>query len=130
MYMFYSDGPMGTIRKAVLYERIGKNLFNLGFGDWNGELNQINDFGRSNNGDRDKVLATVAFTALDFTDQFPDAHILFEGTTLARTRLYQMSIAYNLLEISTYFQIQGLKSESWEPFRLGRNYKAFLVRRI
>jgi len=36
-YEFYSEGPMGRIRKIVLYEKIGNDLFNLGFGDWNEE---------------------------------------------------------------------------------------------
>jgi hypothetical protein len=58
----------------------------------------VDDSIRSNNGDRDKVLATVAFTALDFTDEFPEALIVMEGSTSARTRLYQMGIGNNLLD--------------------------------
>jgi hypothetical protein len=99
LYEFFSEGPMGRIRKVILYEKIGDNFFNLGFGDWDEELQQADDSSRSNNGDRDKALATVAFTALDFTSQFPSARIVAQGSTAARTRLYQMGIADNLLEI-------------------------------
>src|SRR5882762_918527 len=88
MYEFYSEGSRGRIKKIILYEKIGMNLFNLGFGDWNEELQGLDDSSRSNNGDRDKVLATVAFTALDFTSKFPDAQIFAEGSTSSRTRLY------------------------------------------
>jgi len=90
---------------------------------------ELDDSSRSNNGDRDKVLATVAFTALDFTNQFPNAQIVVEGSTPARTRLYQMGIAYNLLEINEYFEIMGLLDNSWKPFERGRNYSAFLIKR-
>ena len=129
MYEFYSEGPMGRIRKVVLYEKIEGDLFNLGFGDWNEERQRTDDSNRSNNGDRNKVLATVASTALDFTNKFPDALIFVEGSTSARTRLYQMGIADNLLEINENFRVDGLLDEDWEPFQRGRNYEAFLIRR-
>jgi hypothetical protein len=112
---------MGKIEKVVRYDKIGNDLYNLGFGDWNEELNGINDSNRSNNGDRDKVLNTVASTAIVFTDQFPNARLFVEGSTFARTRLYQMGIAHNLLEIKELFEIKGFKDEQWEIFQQGRN---------
>jgi hypothetical protein len=107
LYHFYSEGPQGRIKKAVIYARIEDNLFNLAFGDWNEESRRINDSNRSNNRDRDKVLATVAYTALDFANRFPDVQIFAEGTTSARTRLYQMGIANNLMDINKFFEIEG-----------------------
>jgi hypothetical protein len=104
-------------------------LYNLAFGDWNAELDALDDSIRSNNGDRDKVLATVAFTALNFTNQFPNTLLHIKGSTSSRTRLYQMGIGNNLLEINKNFEIQGFRLQKWEPFILGRNYEAFLVRR-
>jgi hypothetical protein len=69
-YHFYSEGPQGRIKRAFIYAQIEDNLFNLAFGDWDEDLRRIHDSTRSNNQDRDKVLATMAFTALDFTNQF------------------------------------------------------------
>jgi len=129
MYRFFSEGPRGRISKGVIYSLIEGNLFNLGFGNWNEKLQELDDTSRSNNGDRDKVLATVAFTALDFTSKFPDARIFAVGSTSARTRLYQMGIADNLLEINDKFEVEGFLDELWEPFRRGRNYEAFLIKR-
>ena len=129
VYVFFSEGPRGRIAKGVIYSQIEGNLFNLGFGDWNEDRLELDDSSRSNNGDRDKVLATVAFTTLDFTDQFPNAQIVAEGSTSARTRLYQMGIADNLLEINGYFEISGFLTDAWEPFQRGRNYTAFLIKR-
>lgn len=108
LYHFYSEGPQGRIKKAVIYARIEDNLFNLAFGDWNEESRRINDSNRSNNQDRDKVLATVAYTALDFTNRFPDVQVFAEGTTSARTRLYQMGIANNLMEINKFSGLRVL----------------------
>ena len=129
VYVFFSEGPRGRIKKGVFFTKIGDNFFNLGFGDWNEESQDLDDSSRSNNGDRDKVLATVAFTALDFTNQFPDARIVAEGSTPARTRLYQMGIADNLLEITENFEVKGLLGNIWEPFQQDRNYTAFLINR-
>jgi hypothetical protein len=129
VYVFFSEGSRGRFRKGVFYTQIGNNIFNLGFGDWNEELQDLDDSSRTNNGDRDKVLATVASTALAFTNQFPNARIFAEGSTPARTRLYQMGISDNLLEISGYFEIMGLLEDVWEPFQRGRNYTAFLITR-
>jgi hypothetical protein len=128
-YVFFSEGPMGSIRKVVLYEKLDEDFYNLGFGDWNEALQETDDSSRSNNGDREMVLTTVAFTALDFTDQFPNARIVAEGSTPARTRLYQMGIADNLLEINQNFDVFGLLEGDWEPFQRGRNYDAFLIKR-
>ena len=128
-YLFFSEGPKGKIAKGVIYSHIEGNLYNLGFGDWNEESENLNDFSRTNNGDRDKVLVTVAFTALDFTSKNPEAQIFVEGSTSARTRLYQMGIAGNLMEIKANFEINGFLFNGWEPFRRGRNYDAFLIKR-
>lgn len=129
MYLFYSNGPKGIVAKGVIYSQIGMNLYNLAFGDWQQEREKLDDFSRSNNGDRDKVLATVAFTAIDFTDKYPGAQIFAEGSTSARTRLYQMAISNNLLEINSNFHILGSRNGNWEPFALNANYDAFLIRR-
>jgi hypothetical protein len=128
-YEFYSEGPAGKIKKVISYEGVAENLYNLAFGDWNEGLQRVDDSTRSNNGDRNKVLMTVAFTALDFTDQFPNAHIFIVGSTSGRTRLYQISIGNNLAEISRHFDIWGRRQQKWEPFSRGKNYESFLARR-
>jgi len=127
LYEFFSEGPKGSIKKTVIYSEIEDGLFNLAFGDWNEQLNKLDDSIRSNNGDRDKILATVASTAIDFTDRFPQAEIFTEGSTPARTRLYQMGISNNLAEISEDFEIQGYIYHEWQSFRKGINYEAFLI---
>lgn len=129
MYLFFSEGPKGKIPKGVIYSRIEGNLYNLSFGDWDQVLQRLDDSSRSNNGDREKILATVAYTTLDFTDKFRGVQIFIEGSTTARTRLYQMGIAGNLLEINIDFTVEGYRNKKWEYFQSGRNYEAFLIER-
>lgn len=126
-FIFYSEGPRGRIQKGIQYERINGCMFNLSFGDWNDERQHIDDSILSNNGDRDKILATVACNAIDFTRDLANAQIFFQGSTPARTRLYQMGIRANLLEIREYFEVMGWQNDQWERFRPLRKYESFLA---
>lgn len=131
-YEFCSDGPKGKIKKAIFFKRINLNeysYFNLAFGDLN-DAGVIDDLIISNNHDAEKVLATVAQAVIQFTNAFPDAIILAEGSTPSRTRRYQMGINKFWKEIEPDFKVFGLlKDEGFVPFSLGKNYLAFAVTR-
>ncbi|OQP57081.1 hypothetical protein A3860_10975 [Niastella vici] len=127
-YEFLSEGPNGTIKKVIYFQEVEENLFNLAFGDWNENEQGIDDKARSNNHDRDKVMATVASAVLDFITHYPDARIFAKGSTQARTRLYQIGIFANLHEISQIFVVEGYMNDDWHPFEKLQNYQAFLVR--
>jgi hypothetical protein len=63
-FEFYSDGPMGKIRKIVRYRPLntgGISFFNLGFGDFNPKTGKIDDLAVTNNQDREKILATIGY---------------------------------------------------------------------
>ena len=83
---------------------------------------------RSNNRDRDKVLATVALTVIDFIKYHPDAVLLARGSTPARTRLYQIGILENLDEIGQLFDIIGFTDGTWQPITKGQNYEEFALK--
>lgn len=127
-YEFLSSGSKGTIKKVVQYQEIGSNVFNLAFGDWDEEEQKVKDRVRSNNDDRDKVLATVASTIIDFVKYHPGATIFAKGITAAKTRLYQMGISSNWHEISRLFEIEGFTEGYWEPFKQKKNYEAFVLK--
>ncbi|OQP65849.1 hypothetical protein A3860_14745 [Niastella vici] len=133
-YEFYSDGPRGRIKKMVVFSLVkwkGILFYNLAFGDYIDELNKLNDDSVSNNGDRQKVLATVATIVIDFANHFPDALIFATGSTPARTRLYQMNINRLWDEVKLLFQIYGVRSDGiMELFRPNENYHGFYARRI
>ena len=69
-YDFISEGPKGLIHKMVQFKRTNlKNVYNLAFGDKDLSTGEIDDTVISNNGDSEKVLATVVATVYAFTEQ-------------------------------------------------------------
>ena len=129
VFEFISEGPNGKIKKAIRYSPLtvnGITYFNLGFGDMNEQTGQINDLAISNNNDRDRILATVAASVLDFTTHFPDAIIYVQGSTPARTRLYQIAILNKWEQVTGLFEVLGFINVGWESFAKNVNYHAFL----
>jgi hypothetical protein len=94
-----------------------KGVYNLAFGDKDHETGDIDDTIVSNNGDSEKVLATVAATVYAFTDKYPEAWIYATGSTKSRTRLYRMGITRFLSEAKDDFEILGERNAEWENFR-------------
>lgn len=127
-FEFFSIGPRGTIKKIVNYVEISQDVYNLGFGDWDEVEQKVKDDIRSNNGDREKVLATVALTVIKFIKHYPEAIIFVKGQTLAKTRLYQIGIKENWDEITKVFEVKGFTNGSWEPVKKNKNYQAFILR--
>jgi hypothetical protein len=133
-YEFYSDGPKGRMRKVIFYSYLGRQdgyaYYNLGFGDYDPRTRHISDLTVSDNKDRDKILATVAATALDFTARKVRCRILVKGSTPARTRLYQMKIVAYFDAISELFDIQcQTEKGTWKAFKRGEKSFRFLFER-
>lgn len=130
VYEFISQGISGDISKLVIYSETHlHNFYNLGFGDKDEITGNIDDKVITNNGDSEKVLATVAATLYIFTDEFPDAMIFAIGSTKARTRLYRIGITNNIEAIESDFEVFGLADQKWQPFKKAVEYDAFLVKR-
>lgn len=130
-YSFFSDGPNGQIKKVVVYSLFQEDpvIYNLAFGDENPETGEISDTVNSNNKDRDIVLVTVANTIYQFCERYGNHLIYASGSTASRTRLYQMSIARLLDDISAEFDVFGVISGDVVKFERNVNYVAFLVKR-
>ena len=130
VFEFISIGTKGRITKLIQFTPTNyKNLYNLGFGDKNMETGEINDTVISNNGDSEKVLATVVTTLYAFTENHKEAMIYATGSTKSRTRLYRMGISKYLDEVTADFEIYGEINSEWELFNNGIEYEAFLVKR-
>jgi hypothetical protein len=129
-FEFISEGYKGQIPKIVQYNETNlKDVYNLAFGDKDGETGELDDTIISNNGDNEKVLATVVATIYAFTDKHPDAWIYASGSTKSRTRLYRMGITKYLTEIKDDFELYGENDDEWELFRKGIDYNGFLAKR-
>ncbi len=129
-YMFVSVGEQGSIIKVVEYTPTeNPDEYNLGFGDYDPATRSVSDTVKSNNGDRDKVLATIGATAIDFLSWYPETTIFAVGSTDARTRTYQMGISRFYNEIELEYGVFGLRDGHWEVFEPNRSYAAFKMKR-
>ena len=129
-FKFWSEGPRGRIRKQVVFTpfKYLPSVFNLVFGDVD-RLGIIDDKIITDNFDMRKVLATVAFIVDEFLLMYPERLVYFRGSTKSRGRLYRMALSNNLEELTLKFELLGFIEAQWEPFKKGRDYSAFLVRR-
>jgi len=130
VFEFTSEGHRGEIHKLVKYSETNmKQLYNLAFGDLDPDTGDIDDTKVSNNGDSEKVLATVVSTLYAFTDKYPGRIVYATGSSRARNRLYRMGISKYFEEIKSDFEVYGLHDSQWELFCTGKEYEAFLAKR-
>jgi hypothetical protein len=130
-YEFYSEGPKGQIKKVVMFTKMQDDpvVYNLAFGDEDPVTGIVNDSVTTDNKDRNIVLATVAETINDFCDHYGSHYIYAKGSTIARTRLYQMNVSNLLYEISMDFNVFGSIDGVIYKFQKNVNYDALLVKR-
>ncbi|MGI4885154.1 MAG: DUF6934 family protein [Janthinobacterium lividum] len=131
IFEFISEGPKGTIRKLIQFQETTEpGVYNLAFGDKSQVTGDIDDLAASNNGDTDKVLATVVAALYAFFDRYPDAFIYATGSTEARTRLYRMGIIRFYQELQRDFYLFGQVGDDFQKFENGTTtYKGFLAQR-
>lgn len=130
VFEFASEGPRGRIEKLVVFTEMQlPEVYNLGFGDKSHLDEEFDDLVRSDNGDTQKVLATVVRAVVAFLDLHPRAIVYACGSTPARTRLYQMGISRHLDAILRHVEVQGRRGDQWEPFERGREYSEFVARK-
>lgn len=129
IFEFESIGPLGKIKKRVeISTTAGYNIFTLAFGDVD-EDNNIDDYAISNNGDRNKILATIVKIVKIYFDRFPERTIFFKGSTAERTRLYRIAISVNLEELSTNLEIYAIVENEIFTFYKNINADGFIIKR-
>lgn len=128
-FKFDSIGPKGTIPKLIQFQQMNiAGYYNLAFGDLGPVTNELDDFTVSDNGDSEKVLATVVAALSDFLDSHPNAVVYATGSTKVRTRLYRMSISKYYYQEMHNFELFGEKESGFQQFELGQEYLGFLVK--
>ncbi len=129
-FEFVSEGAKGAIRKRIEFQQATeKNLYNLAFGDVNTDTGAIDDLAVSNNGDTDKILATVVGALYAFFDKYPEAFVYATGSTSSRTRLYQMGITRFYEDLISDFYLYGQVGKEFYKFEIGKTYSGFLAQR-
>ena len=127
-FEFLSEGTKGKIVKVVQFQKMNiENLHNLAFGDKNLGTGKLDDKIITDNGDSEKVLATVVAAIYAFADRYPENWIYATGSTSARTRLYRMGINKYFEIVSADFDIMGEDKNEWKWYEFGKDYQAFAV---
>lgn len=130
LFEFISVGTKGSIRKIINFQPTGiPGLYNLAFGDKHPVTGEIDDLAVTNNGDTDKVLATVVTALYAFLDKNPKSLVYATGSTPARTRLYRIGIARFYEEIQQDFILFGRIGKEFYEFEIGVEYEGFLAQR-
>lgn len=129
-FEFLSEGPKGQIVKLIQFQEMDlPNLYNLAFGDLNVITGQLDDKVITDNGDREKVLATVVAAVYEFAGHYPQVWIYATGSTVTRTRLYRMGINKYFDIVEEDFEIMGESKSGWEWYEKGKDYQAFAIHR-
>jgi hypothetical protein len=129
VFDFISIGKRGAIPKRIAFTPTGLvNVYNLAFGDVD-ENGDLDDYRISDNGDRNKILATV-FNVVDlYTKNYPERWITFRGSTKERTRLYRIAVGLNLEELLQIFEIYAYLEETLKPFCKNMDVNTFVIKR-
>lgn len=122
-YTFVSEGPRPVTKLVVYAETDQPNLLLADVG-----ADGLPDYlSVSNNGDLERIMATVAQTLLAFFRHYPNATVAFSGNTPARIRLYQAVLAREIRAASTDFIILGLRKGLLELLQPNHTYDGFVV---
>lgn len=132
IYRFVSKGKREVNKMVEFTPTAQKMLYNLAFGDT--DINGLlNDESISDNGDIIKVLATVIDIGRDFSSTFPGITIMFEGSTLRRTRMYNlmMRMYYHFFSIDFVIHASN-KQTGYVLFETSfdQEYSTFYLKRI
>lgn len=126
---FFSIGQKGVILKRIAFTPTEyADIYGICFGDVD-IGNETDEFVTSNNGDRNKVLATVAYAINIYLNNYPDRYIYVTGNKEEKTRLYRMAITLNFNSLSTQWSIYGETNEGFIPFIPNTPVKGFLIKR-
>ncbi len=134
LFTFISQGKHGSLTKLVSFDAIddqGK-IFNLALGTITSD-GQIDFTTTTNNGDRNKVLATVAEIVRIFLDNNTEKSVYLTGSDERRTVLYHRAIAYAYIELIQSFNIYGqtspeIEDKNFDPFDSTITYYGFLIK--
>ncbi|TAF73926.1 MAG: hypothetical protein EAZ53_11005 [Bacteroidetes bacterium] len=132
LYMFFSIGKNGIVPKVVEYQCVDKDVYNLAFGDLDIINNTVNDKIVTNNGDTIKVISSVIQTIPLFFKIHPKATVLFTGSNILRTKLYNRILKMYINDFCDLYEINGIVEgeKSFSKFDISKNYNQFSIKLI
>ena len=124
-FYFRSKGVKGEIEKWVWFQKLGKNKYNLAFGDLiNGELN---DSVTSNNLDILMVISTVSKTIYEFFELHPEVVILIVPRNEKLKQFYNTIFRRRYKEVEKTFKLVGIYKNISTPYNREKKYDKFEI---
>jgi hypothetical protein len=128
-FRFTSISDEKSIEKIIVFKRTAQNLWNLGFGDVQGD-DWADDI-ITNNNDLRTVLQTVANAVYDFCDTHPNSIILIMPLEHQRKLLYNRIFKLKWHEIEPFFIVKGVmtnsESSQLETFNPRKMFDYFVI---
>lgn len=130
IFEFISVGKRGRVHKRIAFTSTEMpNVYSLVLLDENQNTGEVSDTSISDNGDRNKILATVAWAVDKYTRKFPHRWVYFKGNNAQRTRLYRMAIGINFEELSLTYHVYAEVGGRIVPFSKNMHLDGFLIAR-
>lgn len=126
MFWFTSMGKESIIKVILFKPTEEPDIYEIALGDLNSD-GSIDLDKRSDNGDTEEVLSTVAKALLFFLSDHMDAQVVIEASSDSRARLYQIAIKRGLDDLGDYLVAYGFDNENPEVLQSGKNYKKFVI---
>ena len=106
-FKFLSIGKKRTIEKVIEFSCYQENIWNLGFGDINGE--DWDDNVISNNNDMRKILQTVANAIHAFLEHYPERQVFIAPLDKQRKILYNRIFQQKWIDIEPIFSVKAIR---------------------
>lgn len=126
MFWFTSTGKESIIKVIIFKPTEEPDIYEMALGDLNSD-GSIDLDKRSDNGDMEEVLSTVAKALLFFLSDHVEAQVVIEASGDSRARLYQIAIKRELDDLGDCLVAYGFDNESPEVLQSGKNYKKFVI---
>lgn len=126
MFWFTSTGRQSIVKVILFRPTEEAGVYEIGLGDLNSD-GSIDLDARSDNGDTEEVLSTVAKALLFFLSDHAEEQVVVEASSESRARLYQIAIKRELADFGDYLVTYGFDNENPEVLQDGKNYKKFVI---
>ena len=128
IFTFISKGSLGEINKAVVFQEIEENVYNLVLLDYDSITDKWSDDNVSNNGDMTKVLSTVTYIINTFLESKPNAQIYIEANSTSRNKLYNRIFKNYFKDFETKIELKGFKNDEIKDYNYSEKFERFYLK--
>ena len=126
-YTFISTGKNRNILKAVVFQTIEINEYNLVLADFDAQNSVWSDTSASNNGDVIKIITTVMDITSLFLNKQKLAKVFIQANSEPKNRVYNRIFKNYYREITLKYHIEGRNENGVEIYSIEKTYFSFYI---